>query len=504
MKASILSSTPATKQVEMLSYLVYEGEKLLHNPSQEMLKRSDFTGADGQILTVDNLDGYDVVVFAGLGKKKNVSELKMQNAVASVVRFATSKNLSTLAVVIPEELSPELKGSSCMVGARLGAYQFLKYKTDEKTKKFKKIEQISFVVSKGAEDFKKGLEFGIVLASGVALARDLVNDPASHTNTQTLVDTANLIASNSENISVTVLDEEQCKKLGMGSYLSVARGSIVPPKFIVLHYSPSVSAKSPKGRSTSGRKKIALVGKSIMFDSGGLSLKPSESMEDMKIDMSGGATVLGVFKILSELSSNPDFAKATAGKEIFGILPSCENMPSGHATRPGDIVTAMNGKTIEVLNTDAEGRLTLADGLVYAEKHCKADVIIDLATLTGACMVALGNDLAGLFSNDDELSQSFEKEAKETGDEFWKMPLHLPYLKKMKSDIADLKNIGGGRYGGAITAAVFLSEFVEKAKWIHIDIAGPAFRTEAPKGALGKGATGWGVLSIYQFLISNY
>ena len=276
----------------------------------------------------------------------------------------------------------------------------------------------------------------------------------------------------------------------MGSYLSVARGSVVPPKFIVLHYKPTVSVKSPKGGSPFGRK-IALVGKSIMFDSGGLSLKPSGSMEDMKIDMSGGATVLGVFSVL---------AKTPVSYEVFGILPACENMPSGHATRPGDIVTAMNGKTIEVLNTDAEGRLTLADAMVYAEKHCKADVIIDLATLTGACVVALGGDLAGLFSNDDKLSDSFEESAKQVGDEVWKLPLHMPYLKKMKSDIADLKNIGGGRDGGAITAAVFLSEFVDKAKWIHIDIAGPAYRTDEPKGALGKGGTGWGVLSLFEFL----
>jgi len=297
---------------------------------------------------------------------------------------------------------------------------------------------------------------------------------------------ANSIAKSSSNISVTVLDEAQCRKLGMGSYLSVARGSVVPPKFIVLHYKPR--------KSTSGRK-IALIGKSIMFDSGGLSLKPSESMEDMKIDMSGGATVLGVFSVL---------AKTETAQEVFGILPACENMPSGHATRPGDIVTAMNGKTIEVLNTDAEGRLTLADALVYAEKHCKADVIIDLATLTGACVVALGNDLAGLFSNDEKLSDSFEEAATLVGDEVWKMPLHMPYLKKMKSDIADLKNIGGGRYGGAITAAVFLSEFVEKAKWIHLDIAGPAYRNDEPKGTLGKGATGWGVLSLMKFLSSNF
>ena len=482
MKASILSAIPQAKQVEALSYLVFQGDKLPHNPSAELLNRSEFEGKESQMLVVDNLDGYQHIAFVGLGKQKDGTNLKIQSAVATILRAATTKNISSVCVVVPKHMEMQNVGTSCMVGAELGAYQFLKYKTDEKTKKQKKVEQISFVVSKGASEFKKGIDLGTVLAQGVALARDLVNDPASHTNTQTLVDVAQSIAKSSSDISVTVLDEAQCKKLGMGSYLSVARGSVVPPKFIVLHYKPKAVQKA---------KKIALVGKSIMFDSGGLSLKPSGSMEDMKIDMSGGATVLGVFSIL---------AKVDASSEVYGILPACENMPSGHATRPGDIVTAMNGKTIEVLNTDAEGRLTLADAMVYAEKHCKADVIIDLATLTGACVVALGGDLAGLFSNDDKLSNSFEEAAKQTGDEVWKMPLHMSYLKKMKSDIADLKNVGGGRDGGAITAAVFLSEFVDKAKWIHIDIAGPAYRTDEPKGALGKGATGWGVLSLVAWL----
>lgn len=484
MKASILSAIPQAKQVEMLSHLVFEGDKLPHNLSSALLSRSEFKGKDGEVLLVDNLDGYQQVAFIGIGKSKDCTSLKIQSAVAALLRLATSKNVVSVVVVVPELSEIQSVGTSCMVGAELGAYQFLKYKTDEKTKKQKKVEQVFFVITKDETQFKKGVELGTVLANGVSLARDLVNDPASHTNTQTLVDVAQSIAKSSSDISVTVLDEAQCGKLGMGSYLSVARGSVVPPKFIVLSY-------SPKGRSISGRKKIALVGKSIMFDSGGLSLKPSGSMEDMKIDMSGGAAVLGVFSVL---------AKTPVSHEVFGILPACENMPSGHATRPGDIVTAMNGKTIEVLNTDAEGRLTLADAMVYAEKHCKADVIIDLATLTGACVVALGGDLAGLFSNDDKLSDSFEESAKQVGDEVWKLPLHMSYLKKMKSDIADLKNIGGGRDGGAITAAVFLSEFVDKAKWIHIDIAGPAYRTDEPKGALGKGATGWGVLSLYKWL----
>ncbi len=497
MKGQVIRSIPTQKQTETLSYLVFEGQKLPHNPSPEMLQRSGFKAEKDQIATTENLDGYQFVTYVGLGKKDEFTPLMVRNAVASVVRTASVKQVSSVTFVIPDLAGMEQIGSDSMLGAELGAYQFLKYKTDEQSKKNKKVEQCSFVVLKNTEQFEKGMKWGAVLADGVKLSRDLINDPASHTNAHTLVDVAKQIAKDSPQISVTVLDEADCRKLGMGSYLAVARGSVVPPKFIVLHYKPVKSTTKPK--------KIALVGKSIMFDSGGLSLKPSEAMEDMKIDMSGGAAVLGIFKVLSQLEeAKPSFAKAMEGREVFGILPACENMPSGHATRPGDIVTAMNGKTIEVLNTDAEGRLTLADALVYAEKNCKADVIIDLATLTGACVVALGNDLTGMFSNNDAFADVFEKIAGEEGDELWKMPLYMPYLKKMKSDIADLKNIGGGRYGGAITAAVFLSEFVDKAQWIHCDIAGPAYRSDEPKGALGKGATGWGVLSIVALLVSHF
>jgi leucyl aminopeptidase len=240
-----------------------------------------------------------------------------------------------------------------------------------------------------------------------------------------------------------------------------------------------------------------LIGKSITFDSGGLSLKPSEAMEWMKIDMAGGAAVLGVFKFLSLLAARGWEDRLNVN--VFGILPACENMPSGKALRPGDILTALNGKTIEVLNTDAEGRLTLADALSYAEKFIKPDYCVDLATLTGACMVALGEDIAGLFGNDNQLIKKFETVAKKENEELWQLPLPSWYRKLIQSDIADIKNIGG-RYGGAITAALFLKEFVEKMKWIHLDIAGPAFNQREERGIIKKGATGWGVISLIEFL----
>ncbi len=486
MKASILISTPTPKTVEMLSYFIYEGETLPHTPSTERLQREAFTGATGEMVIIENHDGYEYVAYVGLGKKKAVTGLVVKNTVATLVRAAEQRQLKTLAVVLPNELQTIEYGEQSSMGVHLGSYLFLRYKTDEKTKKRVRLQSVQFVVDAKTQ-FEQGLTQGTLVAEGVILARDLVNDPASNTTTQTLVDEANKIAQACPSITVKVLEEQDCAKLGMGSYLSVAKGSVVPPKFVVLKYRPSKS--KPK-------KTVALVGKSIMFDSGGLSLKPSEAMEDMKIDMSGGATVLGTFLALANLSKLGHEVPHT----VYGILPACENMPSGSATRPGDIVTAMNGKTIEVLNTDAEGRLTLADALVYAERECGAEIVIDLATLTGACMVALGTDLTGMFTNNTELGKMFQTVADTEGDELWWMPLYAPYAKKMKSDIADLKNIGGGRYGGAITAAVFLEEFVDKAHWIHCDIAGPAYRNEEPKGVWGKGATGWGVQSLVRLL----
>lgn len=361
-------------------------------------------------------------------------------------------------------------------GVYIGDYSFDMFKGKESQKQNPHIGSIYIEAPETAE-VKKLAEKGIHTASAQLLTRDMVNTPASHLHPETLVNHAKEIEKKSQGVvDVTVLNEEECKKLGMGAFLGVAQGSDRKPAFIILHY---------KGN---GIKKFAFVGKSITFDSGGLSLKPSEGMMDMKIDMAGGAAVLGVFDYLA--SQKPE---VSAFADVYGVLPACENMPSGKAMKPGDIVTTMSGKTVEVLNTDAEGRLALADALTYAETVLKADYIIDIATLTGACMVALGNDLAGLFSNDDVFEKKYAVSAALAGDYYWKMPLHALYLKHMKSTIADLKNISSVRYGGAITAAVFLKEFIKKAKWMHIDIAGPAHSDK-------NGASGWGVLSVIYFL----
>lgn len=428
---------------------------------------------------------FDHIFVVGLDKKNN-QESTVRTMVAQAARLTQQMKCAHIVTFISgiEEYADEVAE-----GIVLGTYNFTQFKSKNELEKITRVSTVTFVTSENKPEVEKRVHKGIAAGESVSLTRDLVNTPASHIHPKTLVDVALAIEKKSEGtVSVKVLDEDECMRLGMGSFLGVAQGSARKPAFIVMSY---------KGK---GSQKFAFVGKSITFDSGGLSLKPADAMMDMKMDMSGGAAVLGVFSYLADIRPNVGFS------EVYGILPACENMPSGRAIKPGDIVTAMNGKTIEVLNTDAEGRLTLADALVYAEKKLKADYIIDMATLTGACMVALGTDLAGLFSNNKSFTSVYHKATSEAGDEYWELPLYADYAKQMKSDMADLKNIGGGRYGGAITAAVFLQEFVEKAKWIHIDIAGPAHRDGSPKGVAPKGGTGWGVLSIIRFLegFKNY
>ena len=307
------------------------------------------------------------------------------------------------------------------------------------------------------KEFGEGVEWGQVLSEGISLTRNMVNEPASHMHPETMVAQAFAIEKASKgSVSVQVLDRDECQRLGMGSFLGVAQGSEREPKFIVLKYEGRKSKVEDGTLKVENRKskKICLVGKSITFDSGGLSLKPAKSMETMKIDMAGGAAVLGIIDILARTGQ--------VIHEVWGVLPACENMVSGKSLRPGDIVTALNGKTIEVLNTDAEGRLALADAVAYAEKYIKPDYIIDLATLTGACMVALGEDITGIFGNDEDSVKKFIEKAKKEGEEICELPLYKPYLTFLKSDIADLKNIGGTGYGGAISGALFIGEFVKK------------------------------------------
>ncbi|MDO8610589.1 MAG: leucyl aminopeptidase [bacterium] len=518
---------------EALIYIAFEdifkndsNFKLLNDKTNgkllEKCKRYEFEGKEDQIVFIELDSFYKLIVLVGAGKRNDFNLLKWRNCVSTGLHTIKSAKLTSATLYYWSRLGTDYFeiGKNVSIAFYLTNYLFKEYKGEEAKKKITYLKEVNFVIDDKVDEKKlqEGLDYGMLVSKGTYLSRDLVNRPASHQGPESLVETAFEIEKESKGtIKVEVLDRDECKRLGMGSFLGVAQGSEKEPKFIVLHFDSSSQflsrvnssdARSESNRnsrknfndsSISKRKRICLIGKSIIFDSGGLSLKPSNHMETMKMDMAGGATVLGVFRILANIDNVRAF-HAMPLPEIYGILPACENMPSGKALRPGDVLKALNNKTIEVLNTDAEGRLTLADALAYAEKYIKPDVMIDLATLTGACMVALGRDITGMFGNDEKLLKSFEQVAKQEGEELWKLPLHKGYAKLMKSDIADLKNVTNSGYGGAITAALFLSEFVTKAKWIHLDIAGPAFNETSVSNIIPKGGTGWGVLTLIEFL----
>lgn len=462
----IITALQGYKQLKGLSTDVFKD-------LQVKAKQDEFTAKKGEVLHFEYVLGLEVkhIYVIGLGEKKEIKESLVRNKIIEATRLARRIKISEVDII---DDSSNLTVRSLVEAICIGTYSFDQFMGSGHKKKYPPIRDV-YLTKTGST--QEEIEKGVQTASAQMLTRDLVNIPASHMHPEIMLKHAHEIEKKSKGkVTVQALTKNECEKLGMGAFLGVAEGSERPAFFIVLHY---------KG---SGKKKLSLVGKSITFDSGGLSLKPSDGMMDMKIDMAGGATVLGIFDYLASIQPH-----IQAFGDIYGLLPACENMPSGKAMKPGDIVTALNGKTIEVLNTDAEGRLALADALVYAEKNLKSDYIIDFATLTGACMVALGSDLAGLFSNNPQFEKLYKPYTEEVEDFYWQMPLQETYAKQMKSKIADLKNIGGGRYGGAITAALFLSEFVEKAHWMHIDIAGPAHKDS-------EGATGWGVVSIIHFL----
>jgi leucyl aminopeptidase len=327
------------------------------------------------------------------------------------------------------------------------------------------LEQVTLLVPAGKEQkAREALRIALGTADGIELTRELANLPGNYCTPTYLGQIAKQLGKE-KSMSVEVLERKEIEKLGMGSFLSVTNGSAQPPRFIVLQYQGAAKSKAPH----------VLVGKGITFDTGGISIKPSAEMDEMKYDMGGAASVLGTFKTLSVLKPKVN---------VVGLIPTCENMPSGTATKPGDVVTSMSGQTIEVLNTDAEGRLILCDALTYAERF-KPAAVIDLATLTGAIVIALGAVNSGLFSNDDSLANSLIKAGDEALDPCWRMPLQDEYDDALKSNFADMANIGG-RAGGSITAAMFLKRFTKNLRWAHLDIAATAWKSGAAKGATGR------------------
>lgn len=423
------------------------------------------------------------IIVVGLGEKK--AEINLRKAYAALTRAAKLAKSESLAVFYPED-SALLAETTVLV-----SYEFTRYKSkDAKKSKEKKLSELKIFVDEVKPAVKKAVKTAQIIAESTCIARDLVWEPACTVTPSYLAAEAKKIKTKTTpNIKVTVKEAAECKKLGMGAFLAVAQAGDEPPKFIEITYKPTGKVK----------KHIALIGKGVTFDSGGLSLKPAKSMEMMKEDMSGSAAIIGIMNAISKIQPS--------GVQITAIIAATENMPSGKAYKPGDVIKAMNGKTIEVNNTDAEGRLTLADAVAYASEK-NPDEIIDFATLTGACMVALGNICAGLMGNNQDLIDSIKKSSKEVGENMWQLPLYDEYKKKLKSPIADLINAGSGGQAGAQNGALFINEFVGKQKgsdkaipWAHIDIAGPCWY-EADMDWSPKGASGMPVRTILNYILN--
>ncbi|MDR1515562.1 MAG: leucyl aminopeptidase [Synergistaceae bacterium] len=491
MKFEVLSDSPRVSGRKVLGIALFEDfarSDLDVIPSSlavltwMSMPRENFKAKKDSVLVIPLADGEvrHIIIF-GLGKRGEAAPDDYRKAAYSITRHAAAKGADTVALAIPGAEDRTI--SRCIgEGAALAAYRFEKYHEPDPEDVFAVPAYID--VLRGNVD---GLEEGRIMANGQCYARDLANEPGNVINPAVLEDSARALAAE-KGLAISVLHADELKKRGMNALLSVGSGSATPPRLIHLTYEP-VAAGSAKPAKSS----IAIVGKGLTFDSGGLSLKPADSMLTMKGDKTGACVALGTIKAASELG---------LPIKLHVIIGAAENMPSGSAYRPDDVIKAYNGKTIEVNNTDAEGRLTLADALAYACEQ-KPDAVIDIATLTGACAVALGDTTAGLFSNDDKLAQEMLDASAASGEPFWRLPMTDPNLrKKLKSPIADLVN-SAGRYGGAITAAMFLENFVEKGiPWCHLDIAATDFVKE-PYSYYIKGASAFGIRSILTCLIGR-
>jgi len=453
-----------------------------------VLKTEKFEGKPGQISYFHTAGAVPAgrVLVVGLGPLRRGARARdaehIRRATAAAVRRARDLGATTIAVFMPAAALPARERAQAVVeGALLGTYRFDKY-LKEKNGKVVRALTVLEPDRRSAAAARDGVRIGRISAEATVLARDLVNEPANVVTPTFLARRAAEIAKEG-GLALRVLDRAECAKMGMGAYVGVAQGSEEPPKFIHLTY-------SPKGRA---RRRVVVIGKGITFDSGGLDLKTADGMLRMKDDMSGAAAVLGIFQALPRLKPPV---------EVHGLIAATENMPSGTAQRPGDIVRAMNGLTIEIGNTDAEGRLTLADALAYAVAHIKPDEMIDMATLTGAVVIALGQGVSGVMASDDGLASRVLAAADGAGERMWRLPLHDEYKDGLKSDVADLNNISSQRGAGAIVAALFTREFTAGVPWAHLDIAGTAFtERELPLGP--KGATGVGVRTLLTYLANG-
>ena len=458
-----------TKSIEsdILVVNLFEGEKTSNDLANEYaIEQDGFKGKFGEtyLLPTYGKEPFRKVLVLGFGKKEEFCPNKLREAIAKAIKKCAQMEAKKVAFALDGvdfDYSEQLT-----IGAFIADYKFDKYKSEKKDNHVQEV-----YVQASEEGVKKAEK----IAAAMTFTRNLANEPAQYATPTELANIAQDFG-----LETRIYDREECEKMGMGAFLAVGRGSAEEPRFIHMKY----TCPNPK-------KRIAIIGKGICFDSGGLDIKPASSMLTMKDDMSGAACVLGIMSIIKEF--NPQV-------EVHGIIAACENMPGCSAYKPGDILTAKNGKTIEVDNTDAEGRLTLADALCYA-CELNVDEVIDIATLTGACMVALGSHAAGILGNDQELIDNLIETGKKSGEKFWQLPLWDEYFDSLKSDIADMKNTGS-RWGGASAAGVFLQKFVRDVKWAHLDIAGTAF-LDKPQKELIAGASGAGVRTLLNYILAQ-
>ena len=453
-------------------------DKICGGNIRRLRASKDFLGESSKVRILFNQGSFPRVLLVGVGKNEQLTLEKLREAGSIATQTLKSLPVTRVSVVLPQipKAVPADTAQTIAESLILSAYEFPYYKTSKKDKpKFEDIEIVA--TAKEKHEIEKGLVVGRIIANAVIESRDLGNHPANVATPEHLAKHARALSKELPQIKARILGRDEIAKEKMGGLLGVSQGSDQEPKFIILEYFTKKSAPT-----------IVLVGKGLTFDSGGISIKPPEKMDEMKFDMSGGADVMGVLKAACQLK---------LPFNLIGLIPSTENLPSGKAVKPGDIIQTRSGKTVEVVNTDAEGRLILSDGLDYAKKY-DPDLVIDYATLTGSIVVALGDDIIGAFTNTEKLATQMQAAAKITGEKLWPMPLDKDYELFIKSEFADLRNQSTIRYGDAIHAANFLSNFVDYP-WVHLDIAGVAWTTRE-KPYRPKGATGTGIRLTIEFL----
>jgi leucyl aminopeptidase len=489
-KIQLVTDKPFSIASDLLVLHVFAGADISQEPTatldrqlqgglRELLVREGFKGEKDQEIDVPTPAGAVVrrVIVMGLGAPNRVTAADWRSYAARATRAANRVKAKTLTLALPAAFPPAAL-RAVAEGVELGNYRFTKYLTGERLPRTA-LEQVTVAVSARAASratAQAAVALGQRVGQAVCLVRDLVNEPANELVPERLADQARRMAA-ANGLKCTILDRRQIKKQGMKLLLAVGRGSRNDPRFVHLVYRPARA-----------KKKVVVVGKGLTFDSGGLCIKPASGMEEMKTDMAGAANVIGLLAACAAVKPKV---------EVHGIIAAAENMPDGNAYRPGDVFTSYSGKTVEIINTDAEGRLALADALAYA---CKLgpDLLIDNATLTGACIVALGKTCSGFYATSDDVAARLASAANEAGEQFWRLPLIEELKDQLKSDIADLKHTGD-RWGGSITAALFLREFVGDRAWIHADIAGPVWADRA-SGCYPKGATGHGMLTLLRLI----